>query len=258
MEFNLSRWWITDIASATSDVDPAAATALQSSLTWLAAHGAQVGACAPITGVSGFVVKGGNDKISNPKQIIPEGETLSCLIWGAPHGCPSDHRRSSAHAPRAATNHAFKTNAWESISWLCDGLVIMTFPSRYMPDLWPRGCGDGGHGSRAGDRRFLISMPVRFRRHRSQVTGVACPLIGDNSDEIEMVVMCVPPGKCFDLVHKHTVGCHLNFGEFVLEFYESLSSDEHVVELGCSTATLSLEVVLARQMATYGVAFPSE
>ena len=252
-----SNWWVTDIASATPDVDPAAAAALQSSLTWLAANGARIGAYAPITGVSGFVAKGGNDKIVNPKQIIPAGATLSCLIWGAPHGCPSDHRPSSAHAPKAATNEVFKTNAWESISWLCNGLVIMTFPSRYKPEFWPRGCGDGGHGSRAGDGRFLISMPVRFHRHRSQHTGVALPLIGDNSNEIEMVVLCVPPGKCFDLVYKHTVGGSLNFGEFALEFYESLSPHEHVVELGCSTATLSLEVVIAHQITKYGVAFPS-
>ena len=68
-----------------------------------------------------------------------------------------------------------------------------------------------------------------------------------------MIVMCVPPGKCFDLVHKHTVGGQLNFGEFVLEFYQSLRSNEHVVELGCSTATLSLEVVLAHQKTAYGV-----
>ena len=247
------RWWISDLNAAN---DPAAVDAMKTNLQILRAHGARVfvneatGKISPFVDVTGFDLldvptRGpGAEQLSqqlrSPSELVLPG-TLSYLIWGSPHACPSN-QDSPWHAPGAKSNHEFKTKAFESMAYQCKGLICMVFPACYKEiEFWPRP---------PGDNRILYVSPIRFHQHRSKKSGSTEDIVGDKP---ERVAMLLPP-RFSALVLKHTEPAtnHLMFGSFWLDVVKNMGCTEHAVELGCSTASLSMELIYEFQFQQIG------
>ena len=251
---DLSRWWITDLAAATDEL---AAATLKRNCTYMAALGAHVGraqdgSAGAIVDVTGFTLEddteGRERGLREPIDILPKGHMLAGVIWGSPHGHASDLKSSSRHGPWASSNADFKTKAFEAMAYVCQGLVIMSLPSKYKIEFWPR--------IRQSDRRSLLQCRVRYLAHKSSVTGHAVPI--DETYE-EAIAMLLPPGYV-DLANRHTDRATntLNYAAFIRNVYADSGATEHFVELGCNTASLSMELVLQWQLEQFGAYVPGK
>ena len=224
---------------------------LSKNCLWLAAYGARLLHCGPHilphVRISGFPVRSYQKHLRNPQDLVPPGFTVAALIWGAPHFLTADNDRASRHGPgrdhsHNAPNAKYKSQAFESMCWLCKELVVMTFPGSYREiDFWPR-C--------PPDDRAILIQPVSFHRHFSSVTGRFCAV---SSNVQERVAMAVPP-RMYPLLHQHNdrqTNC-LDFAGFMLSVHQLLDASEAMVELGCNCATLSMELVREMQLRASG------
>eukprot|EP00959_Pyramimonas_sp_CCMP1952_P265357 5548667-Pyramimonas_sp.AAC.1 len=90
-----------------------------------------LGAAGPFFGISGFSTQ---TKFKPFDTFAKEMDmNLELVFWGSPHwGTERDD--TTRHFKDSAT---FKTNAWQSMSWLAgSACIMMTFPSYYKVEFW--------------------------------------------------------------------------------------------------------------------------
>eukprot|EP00959_Pyramimonas_sp_CCMP1952_P255136 5329090-Pyramimonas_sp.AAC.1 len=108
-------------------------------------------------------------------------------MWGSPHWSDS---------PDGTTQHfrdsnTFKTNAFESMSWLSgSAFIIETFPSRYGPEFWHPAYNKKGVADTRAKRSLLVTEGF-FREYRPLGSGAEFRFLQDES-EATMVAMLVP------------------------------------------------------------------
>ena len=89
----------------------------------------------PINMVSGYEVtpeeKEERPELKNPKDLVAGGrlDNVKLLLWGSPNGNPSSNS-AEKHGDKTATGSTYKTNAFESMAWLCSGTIIMSFTDK--------------------------------------------------------------------------------------------------------------------------------
>ena len=114
----------------------------------------------PFNKVSGFPRKPKDaPDILNPSELYPDKE-LKLLLWGSPHGNRSRNDGSHHGPPTRIPSNVFKTQAFESMAWLCPrGTVIMTFPSKYKVEFY-QPCSEA-----AAAKRILLCGPMYSREY---------------------------------------------------------------------------------------------
>ena len=256
LQLLLRRLWVSDIAGPTDDEH--AIGSLRDNCRCLKEYGANVATDPtdpefewPILHVTGFpktpdgpAPRGiARDELATPKEILPPGDRLGCVIWGAPHG--SSGVEGLNHAPRSINNSDFKTKAFQAIAWMThdlDAVAVMTFPSGYKIEFWPPGVDN------FPDNRNLVVCEVEYHGHRSSVTGHRAVI---SSNPKEMIAMLVPDRFLPIVVCNKSLG-KLQFGAFMWDLYRWLDADQHIVEIGCNMASLSMEFVLEYQSVNLG------
>ena len=166
--------------------------------------------------------------LKHPGDLLLHKE-LRLLVWGAPHCNPSSGS-GLMHGSSAETSAEWKTDAFESMAWLCPkGTVIMTFPPKY---------------------RVEFSQPAQFHpaHPRQLVVGRMfsrgyVPLdftIDDTSTKDVMIALLVPENKLWCL--KYTQG-KIDFGLTVLNILKAMSGGQFGCALGVHDASLEMELL---------------
>ena len=108
---------------------------MEKNLAALSHLGAQTDGGLPFNKVSGFP-KEDIDCLDllNPVEIFPQKQ-LRLLMWGSPHPNPSCNN-GVIHGSKAISVQ-YKTQAFESMAWLCPtGVVAMAFSDKYEVEFY--------------------------------------------------------------------------------------------------------------------------
>ena len=102
----------------------------------------------------------------------------------------------------------------------------------------------------------MLQCRVKYHSHKSSVGGYVSTIAYDGECH-EAIALLLPPSY-LDLVHRHTdrASNMLDFPAFIRNVYKDSGALEHFVELGCNTASLSMELVMQWQIEQFGVRMP--
>ena len=194
----------------------------------------------PYEKVSGFEKTEGDDpEVLNPSDIFPH-KTLRLLFWGAPHPNPS--KCNGSHHGSMATAAKYKTEAFESMAWLCPtGLVAMTFPAKYKVEFYhPR-------NDTTATARILICTNMSARSYVPMASSNGLRYRIPQADvEDTMVSMLVPPAM-WHCVTFDEAGC-LIFGQTLRKALATLDDDEFGCALGVYDCSLEAELLADEHM----------
>ena len=212
----LRHLWVTDLEQVKFPEE----VNMRSNIAFLRSLGARANGDCPFEKVSGFPTL--DLLVENPHELIQcAKEDIKMLLWGSPHNCQSSY-------PGTGSDIAlFNANAFGSMAWLAPkGLVIMIAKASY--------------GRPCDHDRTLHVGPVRFANHKTSMSGSTHPV---HPESIELASVLIPHGRT-RLLHEHVdeKGV-LNFGAFVWQYMQNFPGP--AIELGCNTASLSMEIAIA-------------
>ena len=227
-------WWGT----LPLDPEESAFARMKKNIEVLTRHGAMVDTNGlPWENVSGFK-KSAGENVLNPADIFKD-KTLRLLFWGAPHPNPSSND-GAWHGSKAVAC-AYKTNAFESMAWLCpDGVVAMTFPSKYQVELY-QPCAD----PTARDRLLICGR---------MIAGAYIPMVSsdglryripDASKDDTMLAMLMPPRfvGCLDMVEGG-----INLRATLRNVLQALEEVEFACALGVYDCSLEMELLFEMEL----------
>ena len=187
----------------------------------------------PFVGVSGFPNDEGTQNIVNPRELDPNG-ILQLLWWGAPHNNPSSG--STFRHGSTATGHQHKSNAFESMKWLCpQGTLIITFPDKYDVEFWhPRADG-------MDSERVLICGRMHSRQYIPMTSGNGRRFKIPEADlENTMIALQVAPRHMNCIVWEDT---KIDFGATVRRILGTFELGDFAVALGVYDCSLEMELL---------------
>lgn len=230
---------LTDLVEVVPDIDNPSAMQLheltQRNIAALRNGGAQ----GPLYGYSGFDDRGSFKPYTD--LVEQSKKTAGLTIWGSPHWSHADDTTTQAWKD----SNAFKTNAWESMSWLSNrGFVLMSFGEQFKPEFWhPKY--NREHKKGTADtrvKRHLIVAEGFFREYKPLSSGPEFHYVGSGTGAV-MVAMLVP-GR-----FKHCVAWanddQIDVGLTLARVVKALNASECAIELGGQSFCLSYEMVLA-------------
>ena len=216
------------------DAEESAFARMMKNIEVLKLHGAMVDTNGlPWEKVSGFERLAGED-VLNPAEIFKD-KKLRLLMWGSPHSNPSSND-GALHGSKAGSNDDYKTNAFESMAWLCpEGVIAMTFSSKYKVEFY-QPCAD----PTAHDRLLICGR---------MIAGGYLPMassdglrygIPDASKDDTMLALLLPP---------RFVGClvmgegRINLKATLRNVLQALAEDEFACALGVYDCSLEMELL---------------
>lgn len=194
----------------------------------------------PANFVSGFPIVEGDEKIfpgiRSPSEL-DKTKTLSLLMWGSPH--PNSSSSVSDWHGASCVSSEYKTQAFESMAWLCpSGVVAMPFPRKYQVEFY-----QPMHDENS-QNRVLIVAKMYSRKYVPMSSGAGLRWsVPDVTKEDVMIAMLVPPR-----LMRHVVWMEegaVDFGKTVLNFLSALPTNEFGAALGVYDCSLEMELVLA-------------
>ena len=198
------------------------------------------GAAGPFFDISGF---SGNKFLPFDEFAKMWNYKLGLVFWGSPHwGSQTDETTQGFK-----DSDQFKTNAWESMSWLAgSACIMMTFHECYKVEFWsPRyntDCKKGVPDTR--ETRQLVVAPAYFRKYTPIGSGRNYSELHGN---LEVMISILVPARFKDLITSHD-GVKIDVGTTMLKIYRQLGlQDEYAIELGGQTFALSMELHLAKE-----------
>ena len=199
-----------------------------------------LGAAGPFFKISGF---SGNRFLPFDHFAKMWGYKLGLVFWGSLHwGSQTDETTQGFK-----DSDQFKTNAWESMSWLAgSACIMMTFHACYKVDFWsPRyntDCKKGVPDTR--ETRQLVVAPAYFRKYTPIGSGRNYSELHGN---LEVMISILVPARFKDLI-TYRDGVKIDVGTTMLKIYRQLGlQDEYAIELGGQTFALSMELHLAKE-----------
>eukprot|EP00959_Pyramimonas_sp_CCMP1952_P152108 3182378-Pyramimonas_sp.AAC.2 len=203
------------------------------------------GATGPFFNVSGFHSnKGGNKFLPFDEFAKAWQYKLGLVFWGSPHW---GETKNDEMTQRWRDSAQFKTNAWESMSWLAgSACIMMTFHECYKVEFWSpnyhQGYSKGGPDTR--EKRQLVVAPAYFRNYTPIGSGNE---YSEMHSKLQVMIALLVPARFKDLITYYD-GIHVDVGMTMLRIYRQLHSrDEYALELGGQTFALSMELHLARE-----------
>ena len=196
-------------------------------------HGAMVDSNGlPWEKVSGFARADGED-VLNPMDLF-DGKRLRMLMWGSPHPNPSSN--DGAWHGSNAVSSGYKTNAFESMAWLCpQGVVAMTFPEKYKVEFY-QPCADPTSAN-----RILICGRMHSRAYIPMASSDSLRYaIPGAAQDSTMLAMLVPPTFLGCLTMEDG---KIDFGATVRNILQALAEDEFACALGVYDCSLEMELV---------------
>ena len=196
-------------------------------------HGAMVDSNGrPWEKVSGFARAEGED-VLNPADIFPD-KRLRLLFWGSPHPNPSSND-GVWHGSQAVAS-GYKTNAFESMAWLCpQGVVAMTFPSKYNVEFY-QPCANP-----TAANRILICGRMLSREYVPMASSDGLRyVIPDATKDDTMLAMLLPPRFLSCLVMEEG---SVDFSATVHKILQALTEDEFACALGVYDCSLEMELL---------------
>jgi len=190
----------------------------------------------PFNRVSGFP-KLPEDEVGirNPGELFPE-KKLKLLFWGAPHPkLASDDDK--IHGSKA-TGHLYKTEAFESMAWLCPmGVVAMTFGAKYCVEFYqPRYHHDAMN-------RVLLCGQMYAREYIPMASGSGLRFtVPDAIEDTHMVAFLIPPLQLGLLCWKEG---QIDFGQTMLNILQTMAENEYGCALGVYDGSLEMELIKA-------------
>lgn len=215
------------------DANESAYVRMTKNVETLKRHGAMVDSNGlPWEKVSGFARADGED-VLNPMDLF-DGKQLRMLMWGSPHPNPSSN--DGAWHGSSAVSSGYKTNAFESMAWLCpQGVVVMTFPSKYKVEFY-QPCADPTSAN-----RILICGRMLSRAYIPMASSdsLRYTIAGAAQDDT-MLAMLVP---------QPLLGCltmedgKIDFGATMRKILQAFAEDEFACALGVYDCSLEMELI---------------
>ena len=200
----------------------------------------QGGAQGPLFGYSGF-----EDEDDKTYMLYTElgkqiNKTAGLTIWGSPHWSTAPDGSTESFRD----SNAFKTNAFESMSWNSNtGFILMTFGEEFKPEFWhPKynaRIKAGVQDTRV--KRSLLVTEGFFREYKPLRSGTEFHYVKGGEGAV-MVAMLVP-GR-----FKHCVAWKddlVDVGLTMLNIMCCLTESEYAIELGGQSFGMAYEMVLA-------------
>ena len=215
---------------------------MRSNIALLRRCGAQTDGNQPINAVSGFVIneqdKVDRPELKNPADIVGGAQNVALLIWGSPHPNPSSSVACS-HGSRCGSSD-YKTQAFESMAWLCAGSVIMVFGDKYDVEFYQP---QHNQFDDKPQNRFLLSGRMYSREYVSMASGNGMRFaVPDVDQDCLMVAMLVTPEHMKRIVYHNDA---IDFGATCLAILNHMADHERAVALGTYDASLEREIYLA-------------
>ena len=232
-KYPLENLWVTDLEVIGCKVDngdsPEAYKTMRNNIDILKSLGARTNGNLPFERVSGFPRRSDEYTLQNPHELVPcHRDDIQVLFWGSPHCCPSRWTPDSKSHGNG-DKLSFKTNAFEAMAYLCPrGLVIMITTVNYRVAYYRR------------TFRTLHVGPVKFISHKSMKSG-SIEQVHPEGGEIASVI--IPNDKTWLLSNNLDPDGVLDFGGLVANYMALCPGP--VIELGCNTASLSMEVAMS-------------
>lgn len=191
-----------------------------------------LGALGPFFQISGFQGR-------KFKTIDQLGHPLALAFWGSPHWGVVNDGASTSFRDSAQ----FKTNAFESLSWMCpQAFIAMTFSEKYGAEFWsPK-----YNQTRQEDCRCSRELRIVegfFREYAPIGSGTSFRRLSETTKT--MVAMLIPY-RFRDAVTYRGEQCDL--GVTMYRVLQRISQGpEYAVEVGGQTFELGYELYLAKQ-----------
>ena len=168
------------------------------------------------------------------RDLLNEGQSLEFLIWGSPH-----HNASNCSALKhgfVQDNTHFKSNAFQSLLWQSDGVVMMTYPSKYNVCFYsPHFTYD------LADRELLVCKVLGTNYTPLSSSCGYCFQVDPAGRVGFMVAIAYPKEKANCIIRQ--VGGNLDLGKTMLAFIEDMPTWGKAVSLGGYTFSLEMEMV---------------
>lgn len=215
------------------DAEESAFARMKKNIEVLKLHGAMVDTNGlPWEKVSGFEKSAGED-VLNPADILKD-KKLRLLMWGSPHPNPSSN--DGAWHGSMAVSSDYKTNAFESMAWLCpEGVIAMTFPSKYNVEFY-QPCAD----PTARDRLLICGKMIAETYLPMASSDGLRYVIPDASKDDTMLAMLMPPRFVACLV---MVEGRINLKATLRNVLQALTEDEFACALGVYDCSLEMELI---------------
>jgi hypothetical protein len=211
---------------------------LLSNLKRLQQHGAVTDDGMPFNRVSGFPKSKDEDSaIRNPAELF-SNKDLKLLFWGSPHPRLSAYDMLLKCHGSKAIAETYKTQAFESMAWLCPtGVVAMTFSVKYRVEFY-QPCNDPTARNRA-----LICAKMYSRSYvpMSSSPGLRFAVPGNAANDVMLAVL-MPPSLLDCLCWKEE---QIDFGITILNILRVMGENEYGCALGIYDGSLEMELVEA-------------
>jgi hypothetical protein len=137
-----------------------------------------------------------------------------------------------------AVSSTYKTQAFESMAWLCpDGVVAMSFPAKYAVEMY-QPCQDA-----AATHRLLICGKMKSRDYTPMASSNGLRYtIPQVTQTDTMVALLVPPAQLNCVVIEDGL---IDFGKTMLRVLGSMGETQYGCSLGCYDCSLEMELVHA-------------
>ena len=208
---------------------------MRKNLAALTHLGAQTDGGLPFNQVSGFPREDADGPdLRNPAEIFPQ-KKLRLLIWGSPHPNPSCNN-CTIHGSKAVSAQ-YKTQAFESMAWLCPtGVVAMAFSAKYQVEFY-QPCSDPTAANRA-----LVCCRMHPRGYVPMASSDGLRYtVPDSSIDDVMIALLVPPSFLTCLAFEKE---RLDFGLTIRNVLKMLGEDEYGCALGVYDCSLEMELTL--------------
>ena len=207
------------------------------------------GAAGPFYNISGFT----SDQQFLPYYKLLESNvddcTLGLVLWGSPHWASVSENATKAFK----SSSAFKTNAFESMSWNSkSAMVVMTFCNSYQVEFWNPKFQQNRREPDTREPRILMVGPAYFRSYVPLSSGDVFAPIGGISNTVaaeNCSVALLVPRRFLHLVTYR--GSEIDVGMTMYKTLQHLAPKEYAMELGGHSFQLGYEIHLARMDSTH-------
>jgi hypothetical protein len=188
----------------------------------------------PIEGISGM--KTDQCGIMMPWEVFPvkEKKDLGMLIWGSPHPCTSSNNGHVWNGT-AYYNHTPKTEAFETMTWMIDGVIVITFSSQYLCELYQPKWHDD-----SANRHMIVASAYMRTYMPMRSSNIKIDTISFKED---VKVAMATPYKYINATTWTSDG-RLNFSTTMKSLLKMIKHDKkYEVALGVYAANLEAELV---------------